>query len=241
MNINLTWGTWFYETSWNQHDTYKQGLTDLIYEDAETLPRPIASDVAEKHKDNLYEPPLNTFTKYFNDPRLKPFLEFLNDQVKSAYISLCESQSTRNWPKDVNVYFRDSWYHITKDRGYHDAHHHGHSSFCGIYYLDIGNSNVVERNGINRFFAPMIPQSDEADFGYSWWPSEQTDVTPVNGKLVLFPGYITHNATPYRGDRDRLIFAFNCQILKQGDVGQTLTNIFRNLPISLEEDSNTNI
>jgi hypothetical protein len=87
----------------------------------------------------------------------------------------------------------------------------------------------------------MIPQSDQADFGYSWWPSEQTDVTPVNGKLVLFPGYITHNATPYRGDRDRLIFAFNCQILKQGDVGQTLTNIFRNLPISLEEDSNTNI
>ena len=129
------------------------------------------------------------------------------------------------------MFFKDSWYHITKDRGYHDAHNHGNSSICGIYYLDIGESNAENRNGVNKFFTPFMPNTDDADFGYHWWPSETIIIEPKNGKLVLFPGYLMHNATPYQGEKDRLVIAFNCQILAKGNVGLSVNNILKKLPL----------
>jgi uncharacterized protein (TIGR02466 family) len=230
--IKMTWGTWLFESRWPEFEEHKEKLKELVYEDAKTLKRDIDSDVAVNHKSNLIEPQLNFFTKYQTDQRLLPLMEYLDYQIRSVYTSLCDAHSNRDWPNDVSVYFRDSWYHITKDRGYHDAHMHGNSSFCGIFYLDIGESNLENKNGINKFFTPYMPSTDQDDHGYSWWPSETISIVPENGKLVLFPGYLLHNATPYEGKTDRLVLAFNCQIKNKGDVGMTINNLFSRLPLA---------
>ena len=239
--LNLTWASWLYETTWEDHDKFKQDLLDLIREDAKTLATPVDSGVAVNVKKNMYEPELNFFEKHYNDPRLDSLMSFLDVEIKKTYTALCNSQAMRSWVKDVNVYFKDSWYHITQDRGYHDTHYHGNASFCGIYYLEVGNCDVSDHNGVNRFFSPMHPATEDKDVGYSWWPSDFRDVTPVNGKLVLFPGYLLHNATPYQGDTDRIVIAFNCQIHRNGDTGMSLPSVFANLPILLEEQGNTSI
>ena len=231
-NLKMTWGSWLFECMWPEHDTNQQALKDLIYEDAGTLTRDIDSDVAINHKKHLIEPKLDFFVKYNQDQRLFPLIDYLDYQVRSVYHSLCNSHANREWPQDINVYFRDSWYHITKDRGYHDVHNHGNSSFCGIYYLDIGESQHDTMNGVNKFFTPFMPSTDESDFGYHWWPSETVNIVPKNGKIVLFPGYLMHNATPYTGDTDRIVVAFNSQIKAKGDVGLTFQNLLNNLPIS---------
>jgi len=238
--IRMTWGSWLFESSWDEHEKYSTGLKELIYEDAKQLKRDIDSDVAVVQKSNLIEPKLVFFQKYLSDDRLYPLIDYLDYQVRSVYTSLCNTHSNKEWPKDVTVNFKDSWYHITKDRGYHDVHNHGNSSICGIYYLNIGNSNTEHSVGINKFFAPFIPSTDDSDYGYHWWPSEMINIVPENGKLVLFPGYLMHNATPYEGDEDRLVIAFNAQILKKGDVGLTISNVFNKLPL-FKEDSNTSI
>ena len=55
---------------------------------------------------------------------------------------------TSNWL----IRASDSWYHITKDKGYHDCHTHSFSPWCGIFYVDKGDSDSESRNGINRFY-----------------------------------------------------------------------------------------
>jgi hypothetical protein len=243
IQINTLWPTFTAEIVWEEHQTYQEGLKELIYEDSAQCGGEVTSGVAERIKKNLAEPPLNTFTKYLQDERIRPLLRFIDEQVRSVYLSLSEKYSNRVYPKDISVYFRDSWYHVTKDRGYHDMHYHGNSSFCGIYYLDIGESNIETANGVNRFLSPYIPNTDDNDFGYVWWPREFLDVKPENGKLVIFPGHLYHNATPYSGEKDRLIFAFNSQIhsKENGTIDQTMANLFRHLPISLEEYRDTSI
>lgn len=242
--INMMWASFTAETIWEDHDKYKEGLRELIYEDAKKLINPIDSGVAERVKSNLSEPPLDLFVKYAEDERLKPLLQFIDEKIANIYLSLCEKYaSSKPFPKDFDIFFRDSWYHITKDRGYHDMHFHGNSSFCGIYYLDVGECDLVNANGVNRFLSPFVPSTDDIDQGYAWWSREFLDIEPKDGKLVIFPGYLYHNATPYQGNKDRLIFAFNSQIRNRNDgkVGQTIASLFRHLPISLEENSNTSI
>jgi hypothetical protein len=35
------------------------------------------------------------------------------------------------------------------------------------------------------------------------------DVPPIPGTLVLFPAYLLHSGLPYKGDKDRVLLAFN--------------------------------
>ena len=100
----------------------------------------------------------------------------------------------------------DSWYHITKDRGYHDNHTHPDSPFCGIFYVDKGDANNADHNGINRFYQPfkVYPQ-----VGNEYVIGDYYDVEITDGKLVIFPGYLEHCALPYYGDKERILISYN--------------------------------
>ena len=112
---------------------------------------------------------------------------------------------TNTWGVD----FHDSWYHITKDGGYHDVHHHGKSAWCGIFYVDIGDSSTYNANGINRFYSPL---AIDTTIGLEYIQHHAYDVTPVSGKLVMFPGFLKHSAVPYHGDKDRIVVSFNANL-----------------------------
>ena len=43
------------------------------------------------------------------------------------------------------------------------------------------------------------------------------DYRHEQGGLLLFPSYMTHEIYPYQGERPRIVVAFNCWILGQGD------------------------
>ena len=38
------------------------------------------------------------------------------------------------------------------------------------------------------------------------------DISPENGILIIFPAYLLHSATPYIGEKDRLVVSFNSVI-----------------------------
>ena len=38
---------------------------------------------------------------------------------------------------------------------------------------------------------------------------DAADITPEDGVLVVFPAYLLHSATPYSGDKDRVVISFN--------------------------------
>lgn len=102
----------------------------------------------------------------------------------------------------------ESWYHITKDRGYHDNHAHPHSPWCGIFYVDKGDANNDTHNGINRFYSPL---SVHPLTGNEYMTYNFHDIEIKEGKLIVFPGYLEHCALPYYGDKDRILISYNTE------------------------------
>jgi uncharacterized protein (TIGR02466 family) len=87
------------------------------------------------------------------------------------------------------------------------------SSWSGIYYVEPGDSAAESKNGINRFFNPV--QTMYTDPGTDYVSkSTSIDIAPVPGQLVIFPSWILHSAMPYKGKKERVVVAFNSQIIQ---------------------------
>ena len=57
------------------------------------------------------------------------------------------------------------------DGGYHEVHHHPNCSWCGIYYVQIGQCAIQPLNGVNRFFPPVdIGYEDEGTMAFPQKP-----------------------------------------------------------------------
>lgn len=115
----------------------------------------------------------------------------------------------------IRVVVTDSWFHITNDGGFHDSHFHGGCSWCGIYYLQLGDSGILSGtgapNGGNRFYSPLWHGGSHKDYGNKYLDLTYVDPPLQNGLLLLFPSYLMHSALPYRGSQDRIVIAFNSQ------------------------------
>jgi uncharacterized protein (TIGR02466 family) len=103
--------------------------------------------------------------------------------------------------------------HVTRDGGYHEPHYHPNCSWCGIYYLEVGDCTRNPPNGVNRFFPPVRTLYE--DFGSMAFNHNAVSVPPEEGTLVLFPSYVEHSATPYRGTRERIVISFNSRVISQ--------------------------
>lgn len=166
----------------------------------------------QRHKRNLQESWSNLFSNTESD-------EF--NQVVDFIHSV-----TLNVAKKVNLNYVDtsqwmiriheSWSHITTNGGYHDYHTHPYSSWCGIFYVDAGDSDAENNNGNNRFYTPL---TINPEIGFEYIAHTFHDPVVETGKLVIFPSYIPHSAMPYFGKKDRIVVAYNAEIADARDFG----------------------
>ena len=118
---------------------------------------------------------------------------------------LGETINTLNGTKNnLDIWFKDSWYHVTKKNGVHDYHIHPNCSWCGIYYLDDVDKNL---GGGTRFFCPF--EYGYVDDGNRLIVDTAFTVTPKKGLLCLFPSFLAHTQQLYTGNDDRIVVAFN--------------------------------
>lgn len=169
----------------------------------------------QRHKVNLIESNPNLFDDTTNDS--------LNKVKEFCYYTIGNVIMEANKAKDINtsnwiINFTDSWFHITKDGGYHDYHTHLGSAWSGIFYVDIGESNIETANGINRFYNPfpLMPQM----LGLNALTANNFEIVPQDGKLVMSPGFLPHCAVPYKGKKDRIVIAFNVIVRDSLDVDE---------------------
>ena len=108
---------------------------------------------------------------------------------------------------DYSIRFTESWYHITKTNGMHEPHTHLGCSWCGIYYVQSGD----EGSGETVFRSPI--ESTYIDRGNLYLDDRRTiRLIPKDGYLVIFPSYLIHHQALYKGDKDRIVVAFNSTI-----------------------------
>jgi uncharacterized protein (TIGR02466 family) len=107
---------------------------------------------------------------------------------------------------DFRVSFADSWIVLSKAGDYNPLHHHP-SSVVGV---------------INVAIPPQVADSDSTDgklslvFGQSRvsnldFLGDRT-VQPVEGDMVLFPGWMNHTVYPFAGEGERITYAFNLTV-----------------------------
>ena len=161
----------------------------------------IESDCAPDIKHNLVE---SKFDFLYNDvPILEDTRIWINLCLKDTINTI---QMQKN---DYSVTFNESWYHITKTNGMHEPHIHPGCSWCGIFYIQSGD----EGSGETVFGNPV--KSTYIDYGNQYLNNLSTvRVKPKDGMLVLFPSYLNHYQSLYKGDEDRIVVAFNSTIKK---------------------------
>lgn len=209
MKAQPVWSTMFFTRDWPDHGAHAADIAAHFRErrDGGAAAREGVA-FAAKSADGLYESPLDLFdtTRHAG---LKKLIAWLDDSVRTAVHAVNGAQFPR---ERLKVLFSDSWFHITNDGGFHDAHYHGNCSWCGIYYLQSGDSaasDAAAGNGVNRFYAPLPVGGLSGDYGNEYLGNNRIDIKPVDGRLILFPSHILHGALPYRGDTDRMVISFN--------------------------------
>lgn len=210
LKAHLLWPTMLFTAHWPEHDRYVDALRRFVYDLAAEQDRAIASDVAPSAKaaSGLTESDLALFER--SHPALDALKRFIGATVQSV-VSRVNGGTVP--PRRIRVDVTDSWFHITRDGGFHDAHAHPGCSWCGIYYLQIGDSGRAAKggapNGLNRFYAPISTGGATMDYGAAYLNATYADPPIEDGAMIVFPSYLMHSGLPYRGARDRVIISFN--------------------------------
>jgi len=205
------WETTVFSRKYRDHERDAASIIEHLYELKAKEKANIASGIAtgSKSKEGLFESTFDLFEKT-QHAGLKQLVAFIESSVRRA-VWFVNGKSVD--PKRIRVAFKDSWFHITNNSGFHDAHYHGGCSWCGVYYLQISDvpSEYPDHapNGVNRFYTPRPFGGMHSDYGNAYLGYGHFDVPPIPGTLMLFPAYLLHSGLPYAGAKDRVILSFN--------------------------------
>lgn len=205
------WPTMFFVRDWRDHGLHALGIIGefcrMKAEQQENIESRVA--VGAKSAHGLYESRMDLFDTTTH-PDVGQLGRFCASSVRRA---VWEVNGREVDAKRIRVTFQDSWYHITNDSGFHDAHYHGGCSWCGIYYVQAADSAQTKEkgagNGISRFYSPFGRGGIVDDYGNRYLNNGMLDIAPRDGLLVLFPAYLLHSGLPYSGMKDRILVAFN--------------------------------
>lgn len=211
LQSKVAWPTTLFTRHWRDHALHGPGMIDEFYRMKSEQQRNIESGVAlgAKSAHGLYESRMDLFDTT-EHPDVRQLGRFCASTVRRA---VWEINGREVDAKRIRVSFQDSWYHITNDSGFHDAHFHGGCSWCGIYYVQAADSaqsqGVGAGNGVSRFYSPFGRGGMVDDYGNHYLSMGLLDFPPRDGVLVLFPAYLLHSGLPYSGKKDRILVAFN--------------------------------
>lgn len=198
------WPTTLFYFQWAEHQTHAESIKQVC----RTLEQQKQfSAVSSNIKHNLYESSFN-FVETDNDS-----VEAWSHWVKDCIFKSAAQANTGHWPRGANIdiELHESWCHITRDGGYHDSHIHPGSSWSCIYYLDTGDMNIGDKNGVNRFYNPNNSMYVDAGTQYLA-QSNSIDISPKPGMLIVFPSWIPHSALCYRGSQERYVLSANSRV-----------------------------
>ena len=110
-----------------------------------------------------------------------------------------------------------AWFHVTRNGGFQGLHNHQNASWSGIFCVDPGDELPDQpESGLVRFHDPRwcsFFHAEPGNLGLKMpYHHGGFDVTHHTGRLVMFPSFLMHEIFVYRGQRPRIVIAFNCSI-----------------------------
>ena len=210
-NCDIIWPTLIFHYNYENYDTDKDELIKEIYAKSKKQQHDIESNVTPHLKENLKESKFNLFEA--DTPAISKLREFWANSCKHLISQGLPNSGVWRLEENKQITFsiQESWYHITNNKGYHLAHTHPFS-WAGIFYVQAQNCN--EKNGYNTWYNWNQIHSDPSDIGNDWaTDNTRYQIKPQEGSLVLFPGWVPHDALPYQGDKDRIVVSANTKFM----------------------------
>ena len=205
------WPSMLFFQVWSEYGDYRDKITQTILNLKSEQTQPIESRIAMSAKPSggLYESKFDLFKS--GGEGISELSSFIENSLTFA-VSVAHSQAIE--PNQYRVSFIDSWYHVTTSGGFHDAHWHHGCSWCGIFYVDIGDyqaTTLGAPNGGSRFYCPISAGGSYKDAG-NRYVHPHFDPPLENGLLLIFPSHLLHSGLPYFGNKPRIVIAFNAQV-----------------------------
>jgi len=100
------------------------------------------------------------------------------------------------------------WYNMNHKDSYNDLHDHPGADLAGIFYIKVPSS--AKESGELVFMDPFnYNQSNLHEALNSKVPVRSFNVTPTEGRFLMFPGHLLHRVEPNQTNEDRISLAFN--------------------------------
>lgn len=116
----------------------------------------------------------------------------------------------------VKLKIENGWVNINSPSNDQLANNYYHSHpqffFSFVYYLKAEEGNLILINPSN-ILEYAVP--DQVFSSFNNFNSSRAAVTPVKGKLIGFPSWVTHFAQPNTGTSDRISLAFNTRLVQK--------------------------
>ena len=159
-------------------------------------------------------------------PEWQDFVGFLVSSLgETAKQANREAWAGREMKLKVGI--EGMWFQHSRGGAFHDVHTHGNCSWSSAYIVQIDEqrqrvSHPVygAANGATRLYGPHFSALGGAfvDVGNAYLQPPHQDIEPVPGQLLLFPSWLSHQAMPYDGEKERIIISFNASIhAEEGD------------------------
>ncbi|MEU5108445.1 TIGR02466 family protein [Streptomyces sp. NPDC021354] len=185
------WGTPLYTRTVNRDLASNEALGDLVMERTRTS---VSSSVGVRDADKTTSdvlrwrhPAIDQLRGWILDAACA-----LNDQIGAG----------RDMAGQQAPMVAEAWAVVYRPEGLHQLHSHHDAAWSGVYYVSTGR--MQEGTGLLQFVDPR-PGAAAREPGRT----PLHTITPVPGLLVAFPAWLRHWVTPYQGDAERVVIAFN--------------------------------
>ena len=130
-----------------------------------------------------------------------PVFELLNERAKELF---------KRTTGAATAVVDDCWANVFRDGEYALPHSHKRSAASIVYAMDNGDEEEAQReplNGALIFSDPRLQNCCPGKPHFVSAPFRPTGVDPA--VMVIFPSHLTHQVTPYHGNRPRISVAWN--------------------------------
>ncbi|HEX9584630.1 MAG TPA: TIGR02466 family protein [Gammaproteobacteria bacterium] len=128
-----------------------------------------------------------------------PFVDFVEQTLREIKEFLLVDD-------DLTLRVSTCWVNINGEGGFNTRHIHGNAYFSGVYYV-----KVPTDSGVIRFFDPN-PVRECFHLPYKEIDAKNCfhhSVKPVEGRILIFPGYVAHDVSINRSIDERISISFN--------------------------------
>jgi len=142
------------------------------------------------------------------DPALIPLMTAIIHRVKSLYEQL-------EFTEEYEPYIDLMWININGKYNYNKEHEHPCALFSGCFYVNCpgpnscGNIVFQNPNQLLKYYLNADAPRGELMKRMNHLTSAEWFVEPSEGKLLLFPGWLSHYVAPNLNDEERISIAFN--------------------------------